>query len=315
MQPIKSHRMKNEFNWIAKTTLEVGITKSIQQLKKENEIEKFNKSFIPCFHRIHSSENTSTPAHMLQIELGFSVTVDEIEQVLSEYTYNKFQNTSARILVTFDDGYCDVLILERFFEENPIYQPVIFYPTCLFESKSLWFDKFYFALANADYEVLSGIAHKWKISSNQPIDKITIAKGDIKERLRNSNPIEQEKMLNEIFETNSHIDFKNLYLQKADLRRLVKKGWIIGSHGHHHYNYTISEEDVLKKELKFSLTQILDTGGRAWLAYPDGRWSEMVKRVALKVGFKRLFTLHETSRNKKDPRHYYRKLICGSKLS
>ena len=48
---------------------------------------------------------------------------------------------------------------------------------------------------------------------------------------------------------------------------------------------------------------------RAWLAYPDGRWSYLVKKVAQNVGFKQLSTLKETSTISNDSDHCYRSLF------
>ncbi|GAF69694.1 unnamed protein product, partial [marine sediment metagenome] len=115
--------------------------------------------------------------------------------------------------------------------------------------------------------------------------------------------------LSDIFGKKININFDNFYLQKKDLRRLIKKGWMVGSHSHHHYNLTQQKTTILEKELLDSLQNILEVGGRAWLAYPDGRWNLEVKNVSRKVGYKRLFTLYKTSYSLNDPDHIYRTLI------
>lgn len=310
VQPILANRMKNEYGWTSKVIFEDGIQESIQEIHKIVANENFNKSFIPCLHRLYSNGDKSpNPAHILQIKLSFSIDIDDLKERLTSYLANLSEEPTEKILITFDDGYRDVLKLEPFFDQYPIFQPVIFYTTALLEGEPLWFDQFYHGLSKADSVTLANIAEKYNLPLEETIDPIKFAKNQIKAELRDSVPEDQTRILSQLFKDYSGFDFDNLYLKKKDLRKLIKKGWIVGSHGHFHYNYTLADEQSLIAELNNSLIQILDLGGRAWLAYPDGRWSYLVKKIALDVGFKELFTLKETSRISADSDHCYRFLF------
>lgn len=310
VQPILANRMKNEYGWTSKVIFEEGILESIQKIQNIAANENFKKSFIPCLHRTYSNGDESLqPAHILQIKLGFSIEIDSLKEKLTSYLANLSKKPTEKILITFDDGYRDVLKMEPFFEQYPIFQPVIFYSTALLEDKPLWFDQFYHGLSRTDSATLANIAERYNLPFEENIDPIKFSKNKIKEELRNSVPEDQKRILSQLFTDYSCFDFDNLYLKKKDLRNLIKKGWIVGSHGHYHYNYTLADEQSLKDELNNSLIQILDLGGRAWLAYPDGRWSYLVKKVAQDVGFKELFTLKETSKISADPEHCYRFLF------
>lgn len=310
VQPILANRMKNEYGWTSKVIFEDGILECIHKIQNIVPNENFKKTFIPCLHRIYSNgDEDLQPAHILQIKLGFSIDIDSLKEKLTSYLANLSEKPTEKILITFDDGYRDVLKFEPIFDQYPIFQPVIFYPTALLENKPLWFDQFYHGLSRTDSATLANIAEKYNLPFEENIDPIKFSKNKIKEELRNSVPEDQKRILSQLFTDYSGFDFDNLYLKKKDLRNLIKKGWIVGSHGHYHYNYTLADEQPLKDELNNSLIQILDLGGRAWLAYPDGRWSYLVKKVARDVGFKELFTLKETSRISDDPEHCYRFLF------
>ena len=84
---------------------------------------------------------------------------------------------------------------------------------------------------------------------------------------------------------------------------------MVGSHGKHHYNLINQRPETLEIELLDSLKNVLDVGGRAWLAYPDGRWDPSVKNISIKVGYKCLFTLNVTSFSQNDADHFHRTLI------
>lgn len=308
IQPVKAERIANEFSWSASTSLQEGLHNCINLIQRELENEVYNNKIIPCIHRIHAHIFSKLDdAHLLQKKLGFSINDKKLKEKLLEMS-EKIRSRE-RMLVTFDDGYIDALLMEQFFDDNPSFQPVIFYPTILFENKPLWFDIFYSNLAKMETEEVNEILRTRSLYANSDRQQRSVALNKLKEEFRNKLPEKQEDALSDIFGKKININFDNFYLQKKDLRRLIKKGWMVGSHSHHHYNLTQQKTTILEKELLDSLQNILEVGGRAWLAYPDGRWNPEVKNISRKVGYKRLFTLYKTSYSLNDPDHIYRTLI------
>lgn len=309
VQPIKATHMMNEYSWQAKVSIQNGIRKSIELAAiEEIRNEVYSRVHIPCVHRIHDQPvEKLDAAHRVQAKLHFSIHRTELIKELLEMKEHTKNNE--RILVTFDDGYRDVLSMERFFDANPQFQPVIFYPTSLFSREPLWFDLFYSTISNLNVLDVRRICSKYNIEQIHDDPLVNLASSKIKEHLRRLLPKEQIKLMEDVFGYIIEPKFDSLYLQVKDLRRLIKKGWILGSHGKYHFELDLANADLLKLELLESLKSVLNLGGRAWLAYPDGKWSETVKRTAIDVGYKRLFTIDKTSSIICDPDHYYRQLI------
>ena len=306
-QTIKAERMVNDFLWFATTSLQEGLLDSIVLIKNKIEKEVYNKKIIPCVHRIHEhSCSKLDDAHLLQKRLGFSLSDKILKEKLLKLV--KKNEKSEKILVTFDDGYKDVLIMEQFFDNNCNFQPVIFYPTSLFENKPSWFDIFYSNIAKMETKEINEILQKRGYNINN-IQKMIDAINILKEDIRNQLPIDQENNLIDLFGKNINKNLNNIYLKRKDLRRLIKKGWVVGSHSKYHYNLTKEKSETLEMELSDSLHSILDIGGRAWLAYPDGRWNPKLKKIAQFVGFKALFALDKTSYSDNDADHLYRTLL------
>ena len=74
-----------------------------------------------------------------------------------------------------------------------------------------------------------------------------------------------------------------------ELRRVVEAGWEIGSHGHTHRDLTHLPDEEVRRELRRSRDLITrETGEDAHsIAYPFGRISERVVRIAKETGFRR----------------------------
>ena len=261
-------------------------------------------SFVPCIHRIHQTGTSLSPGHQIQMDLGFSIDLHSLQRLL----LTEWKRTAEEkvMLVTFDDGYRDVLLLEPFFDSHPIFQPVLAISTSTLHSEPLWFDRLYHFLATADDDTIHSLAKKHDILIADDVRE-NLARSTLKAKLRKIPPALQENKLSEL---NMPPQFSmNQYLSEMDLRRLVEKGWIIASHSHHHSQLTYLTYDELKYELEQSLKEVLNLGGRAWLIYPDGVWNQKVLDVASKLGFRKFFTLEKTNKITGDEHHFYRKLI------
>ena len=261
-------------------------------------------SFVPCIHRIHKTGTSLSPGHQIQIDLGFSIDLHSLQKLLLTECIRSAEEKV--MLVTFDDGYRDVLLLEPFFDSHPTFQPVLAISTSTLHSEPLWFDRLYHFLATADDDTIHSLAKKHDIPIADAVRE-NLARSTLKARLRKLPPALQE---NKLFELNMPAQFPmDQYLSAMNLRRLVEKGWIIASHSHHHSQLTCLTEDELKYELKQSLKEVLNLGGRAWLIYPDGVWNKRVVSMAKQIGYTRFFTLEETSDIAIDSEHIYRCII------
>jgi peptidoglycan/xylan/chitin deacetylase (PgdA/CDA1 family) len=86
-------------------------------------------------------------------------------------------------------------------------------------------------------------------------------------------------------------------LDKNSLLTLIKQGWEIGSHSlTHAYLMKITEEKIIKEIYgsKFDLEQILHTNVISF-AYPYGEYSDAIKNIVIKAGYKLGFSITSPS--------------------
>jgi len=250
----------------------------------------FYSSTVPCIHRIHEEGALLSPGHQIQKRLGFSIDLVSIKEKLLRLGSSSPDGDT--ILVTIDDGHKDVLLLEPFFDKHPEFQPVLAIPTSTLYGEYLWFDRLYHFLATTDDDTISRKAMEYNIPPSEDIRE-HLARSKMKTSLRSVPPAIQEKFVSELCTPTKFPDGQ--YLSKNDLQRLVKKGWIIASHSHHHSQLTCLSDNELKFELKQSFEEVQKLGGKAWLIYPDGVWDERVVSSAKQIGYSRFFALGETS--------------------
>ncbi|WP_367343734.1 polysaccharide deacetylase family protein [Methanomethylovorans sp.] len=259
---------------------------------------------VPCIHRVYQEIDS-----VLELQSHFGM-VMHIEQLKEKLTIlekavveeNHTTQQERKALVTFDDGYRDVLILKDYFKDHPYLQPVLFIPSSFIvgDGQGNWFDLFYHLLCHSDKESSNHISN---LDYFDPIEK---------EKLREMTWRSQIDYLKN-FASERKKDFpvlSELYLTKDDIRHLVDSGWYIGSHGHYHHNLTLLEDEELEDELQRSLEAVLEVGGLPWLAYPDGQWNEKIVETALCAGFTRMFTI-DNGLMKGIPQHVERTLWMG----
>jgi hypothetical protein len=230
---------------------------------------RLNRGFypfeVPVLHRIHEEE--ATGCQVIHARYGMSIERSVLLQRLSKLN-NQVQSwdSNAVGLVTFDDGWRDVLLLEGEFDALDYLRPVLFIGENQFADtvRPLPLQRLYQHCANSGIEVEDLRGTIKSMTQNQG-DK-QLADWGIPEML---NP--------------------NWLLRSEDLERLASKGWIIASHGHFHQDLsTVVDLSKLFSALSESIEQRVHT---PWLAWPEGRWSYGSVEAASEGGFIRQFGL------------------------
>ena len=230
---------------------------------------RINRGFypfeVPTIHRIHDSEPSFV--HTLHAEYGMSMKLEDLIERLKELDSRaKEWDPECTALVTFDDGWSDVLLLESTFDRLPNLTPVLFIPESQFQIpvRPLPLQRYY------------------QFSSEQG---------------SNSNSIREE--LKAMSEESAHLVLDELgvnemlnpswLLTLEDISRLSEKGWIIASHGHSHED--LRKYSNILESLQLVTEAIEERVHTPWLAWPEGQWSEDTILAAKKAGFVRQFGL------------------------
>ncbi len=281
----------------------------------KNRKTDFYRSYVPCLHRVfnHRSEIKDLTPHWIQYKIGFSMSVHSLQnrliQLISRLRNKNKLKSNEKILVTFDDGYKDVLLMREFFRNNDAFQPVVFISSSIMDKGYFyWFDRYYRLLSQLngkkiDIKYIKSDLNFIYDPGHNYANILQLASGNLKNELRASLNEDQQKFLNYLFSRLDVQDLQNnngLYITSSDIRALSKDGWIIASHGKFHHDMRVLSKTRVKAELQESLDAILNLGGRAWLAFPDGKWNNNVKRISKEVGYTKLFTINP-NKNILDP--------------
>ena len=244
---------------------------AIKQRPEGAFIGRENRDFypfeVPTIHRIHQTE--AHGSHLVHLRHGMSIQLESLIGRLEELNdAAKLWNDKCLALVSFDDGWVDVLLLEETFDRLSNLKPVLFIPENLFleEVNPLPLQRL--------YQHLSENEENWD-SIRSKIKSLTE-----KEAHSKLDELGVSRMLN-----------PNWLLTPGEISRLSNKGWIIASHGHQH-------QDLTKcSNLRESLDRVTETieirGNTPWLAWPEGRWSNDSFKIAMDAGFSRQFGLLE----------------------
>lgn len=285
------------------------------------EIINFNEIDVPCLHRIHFKDNLNYKSpQWIQWKLGFSIGLSNLERKIIECINSlkrkKYDvKANGKIPITFDDGYKDILYLEKNLKIDEFYdffQPIIFLPVSILMDKNalLWFDKLYYILSVLSEIDLKNFFKKYELKVNK-YKKIgdndlvlNLANEIFKKQLRSFKNKKQHKFLDNIIyefkiNLNCELVHKELYLNLKDIKYLLEHNWILGSHGFYHHKLKNINMSELRMELAGSLKKMLELGGRPFLAFPDGSFNKSIVECALKVGFSHLFTLYSEKLVKK----------------
>ena len=241
---------------------------------------------VPCIHRIHDPDYPPEPgsAHHIQKTIGMSISLEYLIARLKSLEAEVLQQNddvglSQKVLVSFDDGYRDVLLLRSFFRDHKIFQPVLFVSSELL-SKGIfvnWFDTLYDIAASKIQKGESPKAVMEWLDTERP-------------KLRGLLHERQMDCLAELAD-GSLVISDELYLTLADISQLNDDGFLIGSHGRFHHDLTLQPDGSLRDELEVALMVCKTNDCPPWLAWPDGCFDDRTRKIAKQVGFELLFDI------------------------
>lgn len=232
----------------------------------------------PCLHRVHIANPTGALAihHSLGMSIAYSKLIDRLKQL--DHHLEKQGASKRSQLITFDDGWADVMCLAPHFKYLSYLQPVLFLTSaqCMGDQGLLPLPRLY----------------EWLGAKGTTLD----AAGD--------SPINRNK-LKLLPEEEQHIELDQLGVMKIgassqilssdQLRELVDQGWLVGSHGADHHDLRQADKDSLMGSLREALTSVQSINGVPWLAWPEGRCTQTMCDIAASVGFELQFSLHVES--------------------
>lgn len=230
---------------------------------------------VPCLHRVHEGEPVG--ARVIQARLGMSRPLAELERRLRALAervraWNRDHEQRRRALVTVDDGHVDCLLLAPIFAALPELQPVLFVTA---------------PLLDGDRRPLPLTAlYAWWVASGRPLDG---ALDRERERLKSLPEIEQRRRLAELgapLEPATEV-----MLDRDQLDRLQRAGWLLGSHGPEHCDLRRLDPAELAPRLLDARRALLARGGTPWLAWPEGRCTTALLERARAAGFAQQFGL------------------------
>ena len=246
---------------------------------------------IPCLHRIH--QGSPRINHNISHKIGMSVELSDLivrlDSLNSTATSRGYADNS--VLITFDDGWSDVLSLTEYFSHAKKLQPVLF----------LTHDQI---LGNSSLLPLSRLyawCDHWSVDINS-IPELGITREGLKSLSENL----QHSILDdlEIPKTNS----SSQVLSTKEIENLVDEGWIIASHAHDHHDMRFDEDEQLLQGLTQARIEIEKAGGEPWLAWPEGRCTMRTCDIAKQAGFTKQFGLDIESGNVSHPDLITRKI-------
>ena len=236
---------------------------------------------IPCLHRIHSNDTEILKgAQYVQRKIGMSLPLPEMEnrlrqlsqlaRVVGLYRDSQHESFSCKALVTIDDGFKDVMLLQPIFQElSDNLQPVLCIPSAILRDGNEGMSRKHLPLTCLyDYCHAHGI---------EPDDEIVL--GDVTRSVLKTLPEqEQYKRLRQAGIPTDISTHDLLTLQ--DIRSLSHQGWWVCSHGPDHSDLSNSSsfESVLR-ELKLDIDFIVKEGWAPWFAWPEGCWDTRVSNA------------------------------------
>lgn len=244
---------------------------------------------LPCLHRIHRGVLDGV-GHIYQA-IGMTIELDELIARLDRLG-SEAQRAGARpgsVLVSFDDGWADVLAVADVFPPWSCLQPVLFLTLAQIrgERSPLPLPRLYAWCASTctDLGQLRGLG---------------VARESFKllpERAQHA------KLTSLGVPPSTH---SADLLTEDDVAGLRGRGWLIGSHGHDHRDLRAADPESLAAGLGEALAATRARGGVPWLAWPEGRCDRQAADVARRVGFELQFSLVGEATDLSAPDLYHR---------
>ena len=233
-----------------------------------------------CLHRVRddaSPDPVNDPAHGIHAKFKMSITRSRCEAMLAAFdaevaAWNQQHRADTVALITFDDGWKDVLVLEPAFRQCPNLLPVLFIGENHYGDavRPLPMQRLYQHFSQPGAELPSGT---------------TLA--DMRRRLKQLPEPEQQSILSA--EGVAEMLNPDWLLAPDDLSALQAKGWVIASHGPRH-EY-LSRAENLPEMLHDTASKVIARGHTPWLAWPEGEWSPESAAAASAAGFTLQFGL------------------------
>jgi peptidoglycan/xylan/chitin deacetylase (PgdA/CDA1 family) len=234
-----------------------------------------------------------------------------------ESIYGGYKLPKNAALLTFDDGYCDHYDTVFPILDSMGVQGVFFPPVCAIrDGRVLDVNKIHFILAsvNSDEQLKDDIFHLldqrrsdgYELASNEEL-YFRLAIGDewdtpevvfVKRLLqRELSQDLRTQLVDGLFRkyvTEDEAVFaRELYLTEEQLRMMVRKGMVVGSHGYEHrWMNTISPlEQRFEIEESLSFLQCIGVSHERWLmSYPYGAHDESLRSICRDLGCSMGFT-------------------------
>ena len=240
-----------------------------------------------CLHRIHEHNSDVPPVFH---DINMTIHINDLLVRLSDLdAENRLNNTTT--LVTFDDGWRDVLLIpEDFFSKHETLNPVIFL---------------------TDAQIIGDLTpmplhrlYKWMQENDFDLDKLSQLPIN-REDLKNLRITEQHRLVSHV---TGNIQPTCEYLKPTEVAKLRANGWIVGSHGPEHSDLRLLDDGELTRLLSTTYSYIQSGDFKPWIAWPEGRWNNRIAKIARDIGFEQQFGIFEESRRGTDTRVVLRKL-------
>ncbi len=230
----------------------------------------------PALHRVH--ESAPTESHQVHLRYGMSIEKSDLVRRLAQLNsrveaWNREKDAETAALVTFDDGWKEVMHLSDTFNKLAYLCPVLFVGENHFgESvRPLPLQRLYQHCAEQGLDPENGSA----------------LSGVTRTVLKALPEADQHAALDELGVA-SMLDPEWL-LNAEDIKYMKTSGWTIATHGHRHEDLT--KRDRLGEELTDLAETVEDRGHTPWFSWPEGLWSPATWEKARAAGFHLQFGL------------------------
>lgn len=240
---------------------------------------------VPAIHRIHCGRPDGV--HAIHDRFGMTIEIGDLTMRLNELNeLVKTQRPDTRALITFDDGWSDVLRLVPAFREFHHLLPVVFVGENHFSQqiRPLPIQRWYQHCFDSSTDV-------------EPF----------RSQLKGMQEEEAHKALDALgvepmFDPEWLLSFEDLEILSAE-------SWLIGSHGHVHGDLTSRQQ--LNEEFSRLGEAIENRLHMPWLCWPEGKWSMKSYEAARSSGFALQFGLKEEPHPEPIPKGLVLRTIWG----
>lgn len=231
---------------------------------------------VPLLYRIH--EGTPKGGHLFYLQYGRSINKSDLTDRLRNLNrkvenWNLEHDADTVALVTFDEGWADVLNIADEFSTLPQLCPVLFVGENHFVDpvRPLPLQRLHSHCAERniepeDVDAVGGVSNSTFKTLSQE------GQHDVLDRLGVTPALDPDWLLS-----------------VNDIAHLKDSGWIVASYGCTHANLHNREE--LERELRSLSDSAEERGHMPWLAWPEGRWTQSSREAAHAAGFHLQFGL------------------------